>query len=81
MTQLENKENSSEKQIVSKENLDESKSLEKKNVRTEVHNGLKIVEANVVENETKQMTDQLKNEIDKNKYEKLPLQTYNEIVK
>ncbi len=31
----------------------------KKNVRTEVHNGLKIVEANVVENETKQMTDQL----------------------
>ena len=81
MTQLENKENSSEKQIVSKENLDESKSLEKKNVRTEVHNGLKTVEDQVVENEAKQRTDQLKNEIDKNKYEKLPLQTYNEIVK
>lgn len=31
--------------------------------------------------ETTQKTDQLKNEIDKNKYENLPLQTYNEIVK
>ena len=31
--------------------------------------------------ETTQKADQLKNEIDKNKYENLPLQTYNEIVK
>ena len=31
--------------------------------------------------ETIKKADQLKNEIDKNKYEKLPLQTYNEIVK
>lgn len=34
-----------------------------------------------VETKTRQNTDQLKNEIDKNKYENLPLQTYNEIVK
>jgi hypothetical protein len=31
--------------------------------------------------ETKQKTDQLEHEIDKNKYENLPLQTYNEVVK
>ena len=34
-----------------------------------------------VKTKTIQNTDQLKNEIDKNKYENLPLQTYNEIVK
>lgn len=39
------------------------------------------LEAEQVGKEAKQMTDQLKNEIDKNKYEKLPLQTYNEVVK
>ena len=81
MTQLENKENPSVKQTVSRENFDESKSLEKKNVRTEVHKELKTVEDQVVENEAKQKTDQLEHEIDKNKYENLPLQTYNEVIK
>ena len=81
MTQLENKENPSVKQTVSRENFDESKSLGKKNVRTEVHKELKTVEDQVVENEAKQKTDQLEHEIDKNKYENLPLQTYNEVIK
>ena len=39
------------------------------------------LEAEQVGKETIQKADQLKNEIDKNKYENLPLQTYNEIVK
>ena len=82
MTQLENKENPSEKQIVSKEKLDGNKLPgEKKDIGTEVNNELKTVEAKVVENEAKQKTDQLEHEIDKNKYENLPLQTYNEVVK
>ena len=82
MTQLENKENPSEKQIVSKEKLDGNKLPgEKKDIGTEVNNELKTVEAKVVENEAKQKTDQLEHEIDKSKYEKLPLQTYNEVVK
>ena len=65
MTQLENKENPSEKQIVSKEKLDGNKLPgEKKDIGTEVNNELKTVEAKVVENEAKQKTDQLDHEID-----------------
>jgi len=41
-------------------------------------NKLEVEQATI---ETIQKTDQLKNEIDKNKYENLPLQTYNEVVK
>ena len=42
---------------------------------------LNKLEAEQATTETIRKTDQLKNEIDKNKYENLPLQTYNEIVK
>ena len=42
---------------------------------------LNKLEAEQATSETIRKTDQLKNEIDKNKYENLPLQTYNEIVK
>lgn len=42
---------------------------------------LNKLEAEQATTETIRKTDQLKNEIDKNKYEDLPLQTYNEVVK
>lgn len=63
------------------ENISQGKNLEKRIIEEENNVAFYQLEGEQVKNEAKQMTDQLKNEIDKNKYEKLPLQTYNEIVK
>lgn len=45
------------------------------------NSALNELEVGQATTETKQKTDQLEHEIDKNKYENLPLQTYNEVVK
>ena len=69
---MENKQSAVEKNSPQE---DLSKVLER--TKTDL-NKLKVEQAT---NETKQKTDQLEHEIDKNKYENLPLQTYNEVVK
>ena len=68
------------------ENISQGENLEKRIIEEQkaekwVNVSLHQLEGKQVETETIQKADQLKNEIDKNKYENLPLQTYNEIVK
>ena len=68
------------------ENISQGENLEKRIIEEQkaekwVNVSLHQLEGKQVETETIQKADQLKNEIDKSKYEKLPLQTYNEIVK
>ncbi len=68
------------------ENISQGENLEKRIIEEQkaekwVNVSLHQLEGKQVEAETIQKADQLKNEIDKNKYENLPLQTYNEIVK
>ena len=68
------------------ENISQGENLEKRIIEEQkaekwVNVSLHQLEGKQVEMETIQKADQLKNEIDKNKYENLPLQTYNEIVK
>lgn len=68
------------------ENISQGENLEKRIIEEQkaekwVNVSLHQLEGKQVETETIQKADQLKNEIDKSKYEKLPLQTYNEVVK
>ena len=68
------------------ENFSQGENLEKRIIEEQkaekwVNVSLHQLKGKQVETETIQKADQLKNEIDKNKYENLPLQTYNEIVK
>lgn len=68
------------------ENISQGENLEKRIIEDQkaekwVNVSLHQLEGKQLETETIQKADQLKNEIDKSKYEKLPLQTYNEIVK
>lgn len=68
------------------ENISQGENLEKRIIEEQkaekwVNVSLHQLEGRQLETETIQKADQLKNEIDKSKYEKLPLQTYNEIVK
>ena len=68
------------------ENISQGENLEKRIIEEQkaekwVNVSLHQLEGKQVETETIQKADQLKNEIDKNNYENLPLQTYNEIVK
>lgn len=69
------------KEKTPQEKFFQGENLEKRILEEQNNVALYQLEGEQVKNEAKQMTDQLKNEIDKNKYEKLPLQTYNEIVK
>ena len=64
---------STEKEETPQENFSE--------VETRTTAALNKLEVEQETDKTIKKTDQLKNEIDKNKYENLPLQTYNEIVK
>ena len=68
------------------ENISQVENLEKRIVEEQkaekwVKVALHQLEGERVKKETTRKADQLKNEIDKNKYENLPLQTYNEVVK
>ena len=68
------------------ENISQGENLEKRIIEDQkaekwVNVSLHQLEGKQLETETIQKADQLKNEIDKSKYEKLPLQTYSEIVK
>ena len=69
------------KEKTPQEKFFQGENLEKRILEEQNNVALYQLEGEQVKNEAKQMTDQLKNEIDKNKYENLPLQTYNEIVK
>ena len=82
---MENKQSTVEKKSP-QENVSQGKSLEKRILEEQkaqkwVNVALHQLEGEQLKNETIKNADQLKNEIDKNKYENLPLQTYNEIVK
>ena len=59
----------------------QGENLEKRILEEQNNVALYQLEGKQVETETIRKADQLKNEIDKSKYEKLPLQTYNEVVK
>lgn len=72
MSNVENKQSTVEKKTP-QENFSQ--------VETWTTAALNKLEAEQATTETIRKTDQLKNEIDKNKYEDLPLQTYNEVVK
>ncbi|MBF0981192.1 transglycosylase SLT domain-containing protein [Candidatus Gracilibacteria bacterium] len=72
MSNVENKQSTVEKKTP-QENFSQ--------VETGTTAALNKLEAEQATTETIRKTDQLKNEIDKNKYEDLPLQTYNEVVK
>ena len=74
------KEKTPQEKFFQRENL-EKRILEEQKAEKWVNVSLHQLEGKQVETETIQKADQLKNEIDKNKYENLPLQTYNEIVK
>ena len=68
------------------ENISQGENLEKRILEEQkaekwVNVALHQLEGKQVETEITQKANQLKNEIDKSKYEKLPLQTYNEVVK
>ena len=82
---MENKQSTVEKKSP-QENISQGENLEKRIIEEQkaekwVNVSLHQLEGKQLETETIQKADQLKNEIDKSKYEKLPLQTYNEIVK
>ena len=66
-------------------NVENKQSAVEKNSPQEKQTQLKRiveeVEVGQIARQSTQKVDQLKNEIDKNKYENLPLQTYNEVVK
>lgn len=85
MSNVEYKQSTVEKKSP-QENISQGENLEKRIIEEQkaekwVNVSLHQLEGKQVETETIQKADQLKNEIDKNKYENLPLQTYNEIVK
>lgn len=85
MSNVEYKQSTVEKKSP-QENISQGENLEKRIIEEQkaekwVNVSLHQLEGKQVEMETIQKADQLKNEIDKNKYENLPLQTYNEIVK
>ena len=81
MTQLENKENPSVKQTVSKENLDGNKLLGKKDVETVVNDELKNIKVNIEKDFVKKWAGEIKEELENQKYERLHLKTYNEVIK
>lgn len=74
------KEKTPQEKFFQGENL-EKRILEEQKAEKWVNVALHQLEGEQLKNETIKNADQLKNEIDKNKYENLPLQTYNEIVK
>ena len=85
MSNVEYKQSTVEKKSP-QENISQGENLEKRIIEEQkaekwVNVSLHQLEGKQVETETIQKADQLKNEIDKSKYEKLPLQTYNEVVK
>jgi len=85
MSNVEYKQSTVEKKSP-QENISQGENLEKRIIEEQkaekwVNVSLYQLEGKQVETETIQKADQLKNEIDKSKYEKLPLQTYNEVVK
>ena len=85
MSNVEYKQSTVEKKSP-QENISQGENLEKRIIEDQkaekwVNVSLHQLEGKQLETETIQKADQLKNEIDKSKYEKLPLQTYNEIVK
>ena len=69
------------KEKTPQEKFFQGENLEKRIIEEENNVALYQLEGERVKNDTIQKTDQLKNEIDESKYENLPLQTYNEIVK
>ena len=81
MSNVENKQSTVENNSPQEKQTQLKRIVEEKRTKRSVYADLNKIEVGQATTETIQKTDQLKNEIDKSKYENLPLQTYNEIVK
>ena len=78
---MENKQSAVEKNSPQEKQTQLKRIVEEKRTALSVNADLNKVEVGQIARQSTQKVDQLKNEIDKNKYENLPLQTYNEVVK
>ena len=78
---MENKQSAVEKNSPQEKQTQLKRTVEEKRTALSVNADLNKVEVGQIARQSTQKVDQLKNEIDKNKYENLPLQTYNEVVK